>query len=505
MSNFCVPFLKEKLNAVRALWLVDPEFRPRDGTDKAFLICLDKATGTNSQVELSTLQQMLSRARKNNRLPSEYMDALNRMYPAAQKLWSIETLTEFHSQIAARSEWINQQRSHIAVANQDRLKLVEMMRRYYSDLCHSDLPLLCNTKMVAKKPVPLTIENERKIISFTQTPYRGQLPKIDDSGLDFYNLKMLCDTRPLWNSYCYRLCEIGYCDEMNSPSFKFGEGDYRGYYATGEVLPFELARWVNGNPGRQPRPDGTDLPMRGSAKQVLELETRDAIPGICTLTVVIDKDKAKPTDFYLHKRSSLVAEWPELYHVAPAGSFQPSRPDFSVQEDCSFISNILRELSEEYFGRIDLQQQDHDGDRLASIKEHPVRVEADPIIMAMRESLGNKSSAIYLLGWGFDPCTLKPEILTLMIVVRQRLADMLEVTENSKYKDLYKKGHNYEGKFELREFNDRTLKRCYESGTMVSAGQACLQLAHTHLKYFQNEIVKVRNSHRLKYKGSIAS
>ena len=91
----------------------------------------------------------------------------------------------------------------------------------------------------------------------------------------------------------------------------------------GEALGHEFAEaWLAA--GRK-RPSFADLPFRRSIVDPFDLSARPMLPSINTLT--IRRDPIEGHRMYLHRRdANAVAAAGGMYHVVPAGVFQPAAP-----------------------------------------------------------------------------------------------------------------------------------------------------------------------------------
>lgn len=242
-------------------------------------------------------------------------------------------------------------------------------------------------------------------------------------------------------------------------SMKLTEGWYFDALNTTEVLGYEAASVHQRKPGTivGPYRRGFDSPF--------DLAGRCALPGVSVLT--IGKSDTGPR-FYLHKRSgSKVSVARDVFHVAPAGEFQPS--DISreaLTRDFDLWRCIMREYAEELLGYEDARGQG--GIHLD--------YEHTPPFSLLQEARRDGEVALHFLGLGLDPLTWKPEILVVAVFEADTFRRLFSAIN----------ALNEEGTLVLGEENrglpfDAAAVARYgvDSGTLA-AGQAVLALAWRH-------------------------
>jgi hypothetical protein len=165
-----------------------------------------------------------------------------------------------------------------------------------------------------------------------------------------------------------------------------------------------------------------------------------------------------------HRDGNRVAVAQDVYHVAPAGEFQPS--DISreaIDRDFDLWVAIMREYAEEFLGVEDAKGRG--GDHINYGRDEPYR--------SLQAARDQGRLALHFLGIGLDPVTWKPEIL-VAAVFEERLFDQLFAAVAS---------HNEEGTLVLGEdkqglpFTRLAAERYGRGSRTLTAGQACLSLA----------------------------
>jgi transcriptional regulator with XRE-family HTH domain len=183
----------------------------------------------------------------------------------------------------------------------------------------------------------------------------GVLPYASDGRrYDRYSRAMRDLARPTLfdNRVCYRPLSLAWKD--GGGAFSFGYTSYFETLDVCEALGHEYtAAWLAN--GRTP-PTLDQLPFRASIGDPFDPMLRPMPLSINTLTV--RKGLDGHASFLLHKRSSAaVAAAGGMYHVVPAGVFQPSSiAPWHQANDFDLWRNVMREMSEELLGA-----REHDG------------------------------------------------------------------------------------------------------------------------------------------------
>jgi transcriptional regulator with XRE-family HTH domain len=152
------------------------------------------------------------------------------------------------------------------------------------------------------------------------------------------------------------------------------------------------------------RPASRPLPFRTLLGDPFDLARRPLLPSVDTLTIRRSRDAAS---FVLHQRDAgQVAVAGGMYHVMPAGVFQPSSVSLAgLASDFDLWRNMQREYSEEFLGRLD-----HDGTAGA-----PIDFRTEEPFRSMDAARRSGRVRVWCLGVGLDPLTLWGEILTVAV------------------------------------------------------------------------------------------
>jgi transcriptional regulator with XRE-family HTH domain len=151
-------------------------------------------------------------------------------------------------------------------------------------------------------------------------------------------------------------------------------------------------------------PASRPLPFRSLLGDPFDLARRPLLPSIDTLTIRRSRQGAS---FVLHQRDAgQVAVAGGMYHVMPAGVFQPSSVSLAgLATDFDLWRNVQREYSEEFLGRLD-----HDGTAGA-----PIDYRAEEPFRSMDAARRSGRVRVFCLGVGLDPLTLWGEVLTVAV------------------------------------------------------------------------------------------
>jgi transcriptional regulator with XRE-family HTH domain len=150
---------------------------------------------------------------------------------------------------------------------------------------------------------------------------------------------------------------------------------------------------------------GRRLPFRRLLGDPFDLTRRPLLPSIDTLTIRRSRDGAR---FVLHQRDAdQVAIAGGMYHIMPAGVFQPSGVTPQAhQADFSLWHNMLREYSEEFLGNFEHE---------TSVTE-PIDYEGAEPFRSLNQARREGKLRTWCFGIGLDPLTLWGEILTAVVI-----------------------------------------------------------------------------------------
>jgi transcriptional regulator with XRE-family HTH domain len=172
----------------------------------------------------------------------------------------------------------------------------------------------------------------------------------------------------------------------------------------GEALGHEFTEaWLKA--GRK-RPSLADLPFRRSIIDPFDLAARPMLPSINTLT--IRRDSIEGHRMYLHRRDAKsVAAAGGMYHVAPAGVFQPAALAPAHQaNDFSLWRNVQREFSEEFLGNAE-----DDGNSV-----DPIAYDTDEPFASFEQARRAGDFQVFACAMVLEPLTLWVELLTVAVI-----------------------------------------------------------------------------------------
>ena len=212
----------------------------------------------------------------------------------------------------------------------------------------------------------------------------------------------LAAPRLLDNRVSYRLLDVEWVGQRGMLEFNYTS--YFDVLDVGEALGHELAEaWLNA--GRK-RPSLADLPFRRSIIDPFDLAARPMLPSINTLT--IRRDSIEGHRMYLHCRDAKsVAAAGGMYHVIPAGVFQPAALAPAHQaNDFSLWRNVQREFSEELLGNAE-----HDGNSV-----DPIAYETDEPFTFFERARQAGDFRVFACAMVLEPLTLWVELLTVAVI-----------------------------------------------------------------------------------------
>ncbi len=226
----------------------------------------------------------------------------------------------------------------------------------------------------------------------------------DGQRYDRYSraLRDLARPRLLDNRVSYRLLDAKWVGSRGVLGFNYTS--YFDVLDMGEALGHEFAQaWLNA--GRK-RPSLADLPFRRSIIDPFDLPARPMLPSINTLT--IRHDSIEGHRMYLHCRDARsVAAAGGMYHVVPAGVFQPAALAPAHQaNDFSLWRNVQREFSEEFLGNTE-----HDGNNA-----DPIAYETDEPFASFERARQAGDFRVFACAVVLEPLTLWVELLTVAVI-----------------------------------------------------------------------------------------
>lgn len=232
-------------------------------------------------------------------------------------------------------------------------------------------------------------------------------------------LRDLARPRLLDNRVSYRLLDVDWRNDNGVLGFNYTS--YFDVLDIGEALGHEFSdAWENR--GRK-RPGLADLPFRRSIEDPFNLQARPMLPSINTLT--IRRDSIEGHRMYLHRRdATAVAAGGGMYHVTPAGVFQPAALAPAHQHnDFSMWRNVQREFSEEFLGNAE-----HDGNSV-----DPISYETEEPFVSFERARLAGDFQVFGCAVVLEPLTLWVELLTVAVVsgpvFDDLFADMVSINE----------------------------------------------------------------------------
>lgn len=215
-------------------------------------------------------------------------------------------------------------------------------------------------------------------------------------------LRDLARPKLLDNRVSYRLLDVEWSGPRGTLGFNYTS--YFDVLDVCEAVGHEFAQaWLGA--GRK-RPSFADLPFRRSIVDPFDLSARPMLPSINTLT--IRRDCIEGHRMYLHRRDAkAVAAAGGMYHVIPAGVFQPAALAPAHQSnDFSLWRNIQREYSEEFLGN-----SEHDGNSI-----DPLAYDTDEPFLSFEEAHQAGDFRVFACAMVLEPLTLWVELLTVAVI-----------------------------------------------------------------------------------------
>jgi hypothetical protein len=215
-------------------------------------------------------------------------------------------------------------------------------------------------------------------------------------------LRDLARPRLLDNRVSYRLLDLAWAGSRGMLGFHYT--CYFSVLDVSEASGHEFTQaWLAAG---QKRPSFADLPFRRSIIDPFDLSARPMLPGIATLT--IRRDPIEGHRMFLHHRDAKsVAAGGGMYHVMPAGVFQPAALAPAHQSnDFSLWRNIQREFSEEFLGN-----SEHDGNSI-----DPIAYDTDEPFASFERARQAGDFRVFACAMVLEPLTLGVELVTVAVI-----------------------------------------------------------------------------------------
>jgi hypothetical protein len=215
-------------------------------------------------------------------------------------------------------------------------------------------------------------------------------------------LRDLARPKLLDNRVSYRLLDVEWSGSRGMLGFNYTS--YVDVLDVCEAVGHEFTQaWLAA--GRK-RPSFVDLPFRRSITDPFDLFARPMLPSINTLT--IRRDCIEGHRMYLHRRDAkAVAAAGGMYHVIPAGVFQPAALAPAHQNnDFSLWRNVQREYSEEFLGN-----SEHDGNSI-----DPIAYDIDEPFVSFEKARQDGDFRVFACAMVLEPLTLWVELLTVAVI-----------------------------------------------------------------------------------------
>jgi transcriptional regulator with XRE-family HTH domain len=373
--------------------------------------------------------------------------------------------------IASQRAW-RLTRNHL---NHHRISLARAAARLYPETYRLGNGLLTRPGWVWADPVDVgdvdlswSDDATPPLVTGDEVGAEGARPLSGDSGSHTryrrYTRAMRDLDRPTLfeNRLSFRLLDVG--RHTDRPCLTFGHTTYFDAVDVCESVAHETAAAMMGGGLSWPA-----LPFRRLIGDPFDLGSRVLLPSINTLTIRHDRDVAS---FILHRRSAgSVATAGGVYHVIPAGVFQPSGiTPFHHRADFDLWRNIMREMSEELLGNTD-----HDGSAST-----PISYDTDEPFRSLELARHRGAIRVWCFGVGVDALTLFGEILTVVVidaaVFDEIFAGMVRANAEGSVVTASPSRRVSEG----IPFTHSTLRRLVDTEPLAPAAAACLELAWRH-------------------------
>jgi hypothetical protein len=217
------------------------------------------------------------------------------------------------------------------------------------------------------------------------------------------------------------------------------------------------------------RPSWKRVPLRKLIGDPFNLACRIVVPSIDTLTI---RRSGSSATFLLHQRDpGRVAVCGGMFHVMPAGVFQPSSVSpRACSHDFDLWRNMQREFSEELLGNLE-----HDG-----TASSPIDYEGDEPFRSLNQARREGKLRVFCFGLGLDPLTLWGEILTVGVIDDEVFDDVFGGLVEANAEGVVISAHGRRRTVRGIPFTEERVEQLLDGEPMAPAAAACLALAWQH-------------------------
>ena len=370
------------------------------------------------------------RAMSSGTVPDAYIEWLCALFPDLNPDWltfeRLENFLSYGSGLArSRTRW----RAAIEFLSENRQKVAEWIKPFYRavDASQEDgfrpraFPLIVGDQWIRSRPLQLAEDTESDWLSQPAQGISFPPQKLEGLSGDYISFKGAVTYRkrraifaePQHNGEIFCVDRVNLSDE-GFVGFSYYLSHYYDYVNTSEVLGAEVADWMLTHEGAGP-PNA--FPLRGTPANAFDWANRAAYPGVNCLTIFLgyrEQNRLERGDYFLlHKRDETQLQAQNTTHVLPAGGHQPFAKGAS-KPDTAIWRTVVREFLEELFDKEELYRQPETWEDFL-VK----RGVANLVRLFFRRS--DPLAKIFLLGFGLDPVTLKPEVLVAITIDWARL------------------------------------------------------------------------------------
>jgi hypothetical protein len=297
---------------------------------------------------------------------------------------------------------------------------------------------------------------------------------------DLSRVRKLVKHRLSWNSVIYRLASL--TNDKNDLLLVFEPGCYYDYIDTCEDIGHEtnhvlrkkfvllfrrrLGFISEANLEHSYKKLFSKMPRRTVLAQtkdsILEPADKCLKMGINNVTLLRDVESGKYR-FLIARRSSKLVEYPDTFHVVPAGAFEPSKNErFYDPMESIPLNNVLRETFEECFIGDKKGTYDKDPYPLSQVFRHKQ-------ISDIRACLDTNEAEFKILGVYFDYFNAKVEMTSCLIIhdpnfLKERMAARDYVTN-----------WEYVSKLEMPEFTNSEIEKWANRDDLLPIGAVALR------------------------------
>ena len=288
---------------------------------------------------------------------------------------------------------------------------------------------------------------------------------INDNFID--TLEKQCGHR-IWQNPTYRLMNI----DTDTNELSIGQSTYYQTLSTCDIHYYNFMDKNNNMINGEGKEYNDWLRKLRNIIVYNQFSTVSASLG-CSTLLMLKNPKSKIHEYYIVDNSK-IKNAKNTKHVIPAFMFQPTKKiknneDFRLQSDLT--TQILKEFGEEFLGLEELEE-------INDYEKLQAEMNKSKVLKKLKKLLENKKAIIKVLGVSLDIYSLRPEILTTLIIDDEKFFKQFNQTRKLSWEASDSDGLMIIDVNDEQTYLDLIFNK---ERPLVSPGAACLKLGREYM------------------------